>query len=185
VKRPRRSNSGGRITERRCSASAAALTLLALAGCRSATEREIGIALSARGLPGAGAGVELSQCMFEGEDRRVDLELGIERQELPDEGPAGDDWTRVWAGLRGSASADGTGFQADLGVTWLRSEGETSELEDPGDYGGGYLGLGWLFALTPALDMGPDLSWLYVDAEGDRGGSGSVFELAWRFVWRL
>jgi hypothetical protein len=164
-----------------CAAVAALLTL----GCRSVTEREVALALSARGLPGAGAGVELSQCMFEGEDGRIDLELGIERQELPDEGPAGDDWTRVWAGLRGAASADGSGFQADAGVTWLRCEGETSELSDPGDYGGGYLGLGWLFTLTPALDTGPDLSFLYVDAEGDRSGSGGVFEVAWRFVWNL
>ena len=165
-------------------ASQAAAALLALAACRSVTEREIALALSAQGLPGFGAGAELSQCMVEGDERRIDLELGVERQELGDEGPAGDDWTRIWAGLRGSAPS-GLGFQADAGVTWLRSEGETNELSDPGDYGGLYLGAGWLFALTPALDMGPDLTFLYVDSEGDRSGSGAVFELAWRWVWHL
>jgi hypothetical protein len=129
--------------------------------------------------------VELSQCLVEGDGRRLDLELGLERQELSDAGPTGDDdWTRIWVGLRGSAPS-GTGLQAHGGVTWLRSEGETSALDDPGDYGGAYLGVGWLLALTPALDTGPDLSFLYVDSEGDRSGSGGLFELAWRIVWRL
>ena len=181
MKRASRSNSGDRI---KTVGSVASATLLVLSGCRSVAERELALALSARGLPGVGVGVEVSQCLVEHGGKRLDFELGLERQVLGAEGPAGDDWTRIWAGLRGS-SPSGTGFQADAGVTWLRSEGETSALSDPGDYGGGYLGAGWLFALTPALDMGPDLSFLYVDAEGNRSGSGAVFELAWRFVWHL
>jgi len=148
------------------------------------TEREIALALSARGSPGAGAGAELSQLMLERDGRRIDLELGVERQKLPDEGPSSDDWTRIWGGLRASA-ATGLGPMAHAGVTWLRSEAEAGTLSDPGDYGGLYLGAGWLFALAPALDMGPDLSFLYVDSEGNRSGSGAVFELAWRFVWHL
>ena len=76
-------------------------------------------------------------------------------------------------------------LQGHAGVTWLRSEGHTSFLSDPGDYGGVYAGLGWLFVLAPALAMGPDIDFLYLDSEGDRSGSGGVVELAWRWIWYL
>lgn len=184
MKRAPRSNPEDRIESESSASCASIAVLLALSACRSATEREIALALSARGLPGAGVGAELSQRLLAADGHRLDFELGVERQELSDEGPGGDDWTRIWAGLRGAPPA-GTGLQVHGGLTWLRSEGETSELSDPGDYGGAYLGLGWLLALGPALDTGPDLSFLYVDSEGDRSGSGAVFELAWRLVWRL
>src|SRR6185503_14606777 len=130
------------------------------------------LTISAQGLPGAGASAALAQRLLDHGDRRLDFELGLERQTLSDEGPDGDDWTRIWAGVRSAAKEPRAHLQGRAGVTWLRTEAETSELEAPGDYGGGYVGAGWSFELGPALATGPDLTLLFVDAEGDRGGSG-------------
>ena len=186
MKQAPRSNLRGRKADERPGAALAATVLGLCAGaCRSVTENELALALSARGLPGAGVGVELAQGILDPGGRRLDFELGLERQELGDEGPDGDDWTRIWAGLAAASAASGARFRAHAGVTWLRSEGEPAVLDEPGDYGGLYLGAGGLFPLAPALATGPDLSLLYVDAEGDRGGSGAVLELAWRWVWQL
>ncbi len=162
-----------------------ALSALGACGCRSVAEREFALALSAQALPGAGAGIALTQAVLERGERRIDFELGLERQELADESSAGDDWTRIWAGLSCAGARTSAGLQGHAGVTWLRSEGQPSVLPDPGDYGGIYLGAGWMFALAPALSMGPDVTLLWVDAEGDRSGSAAVAELAWRWVWQL
>ena len=184
--RPARSNTVGLCEASRTGGGFSLLVLCTLAGaCRSVTERELALSFSARGSPGAGAGVELSQRLLEHAGARYDFELGLERQNLPDEGPRGDAWTRIWAGFGCARSESLSGPTAHAGVTWLRSEAPTDELEEFGDYGGGYLDVGWLFALGPALATGPDLEALYVDAEGNRGGSGAVVEVAWRLVWWL
>ncbi len=164
-----------------------ALALLALLpGCRSPLGgRELDLAVSGQALPGLGAGVAVAQKLVERGPRRFDFELGLEHQRLADEGPDGDDWTRIFAGLRCAAKDPGAQLHGRLGVTWLRSEGETSALPDPGDYGGAYLGAGWSWDLTPALSTGPDLTFLWVDSEGNRSGSGGVTELAWRWTWHL
>lgn len=161
------------------------LAPLLAAACHSVAEREFALALSAQALPAAGAGVALSQLVLERDERRIDFELGLERQELADEGPAGDDWTRIWAGLSCASAPTGAGLEAHAGVTWLRSEGEPSVLPDAGDYGGIYVGAGWAFALAQALTTGPAVTFLWVDAEGDRAGSGGVLELAWRWTWQF
>lgn len=164
-----------------------ALVVLLAAACRAPLGgRELDLSLSAQTLPGAGAGVSVAQRMLTRGARRIDFELGLERQELSESGPGGDDdWTRLFAGLRCAASAPRAHLQGRAGVTWLRSEGESHALSDPGDYGGAYFGTGWSFELAPALATGPDLTLLWVDSEGDRSGSAAVVELAWRWVWHL
>jgi len=165
---------------------APALAAALLAGCASPLGgRELDLALSAQAFPGAGAGLALAQRMVDHGDRRIDFELGVERQELPDEGPKGDDWTRVFAGLRCAASEPRSHLQGRAGVTWLRTEAEGGGLEEAGDYGGAYAGAGWSFELAPALATGPDLTVMFLDSEGDSSGSGMVAELAWRWTWHL
>ena len=163
----------------------APLAALALACSSPLGGRELDLSLGAQALPGAGVSAALAQRVLTHGTRRVDFELGLDRQELGDAGPEGDDWTRIWAGVRSAASEPSSHLQGRGGVTWLRSEGETSTLSDPGDYGGVYLGAGWSFELAPALATGPDLVVLFVDSEGDKSGSGVVAELAWRWVWHL
>jgi hypothetical protein len=165
--------------------NAAVLVALFACACRSVTERELALSVAAQALPGAGASAALSQVLVEHGERRLAFELGLERQELDEEGPRGDDWTRVWAGLRSDPGGERGGFDGHAGVTWLRSEGPPTGLSEPGDYGGAYLGAGWVFPVAPALATGPDVTLLYVDAEGDRSGSGAVLELAWRLIWWL
>jgi hypothetical protein len=154
--------------------------------CRSPLGgNELDLALSAQALPGVGLGASLAQRVATRAQRRFDFELGLERQELDDEGVDGDDWTRVFAGLRCAALERRAQLQGRAGVTWLRTDAEAGPLERAGDYGGVYLGTGYAFKLTPALAAGPELTLLWVDAEGDVGGSGLLVELAWRWVWHL
>src|SRR5262245_34637076 len=184
VKLARRSNFRRRKADGRRGAALSAVLALGAGACRSVTGNELAVALSARALPGAGAGIALAQGLPAPGGSRLDFELGLERQELADEGPDGDDWTRVWAGLGAGSAASGARLQAHAGVTWLRSAGDPEVLDAPGDYGGVYLGADWLFPLASAFATGPEVSLLYVDAEGDRSGSGAVLELAWRWVWQ-
>jgi len=165
-------------------AAGAALASLAPACSSPLGGRDLDLSLAAQALPGAGASVAVAQKMVESGSRRIDFELGIERQKLSDAGPGGDDWSRLYAGLRCAALESGAGLQGRLGVNWLRNEGQTSAL-DPGDYGGAYVGAGWSFALTPALATGPEATFIWVDSEGDASGSGALAELAWRFTWHL
>jgi hypothetical protein len=57
-------------------------------------------------------------------------------------------------------------------------------LDPPGDFGGAHLGLGWSLPLGAHGTTGPELVLLYVDAEGDRGGSGALLEFTWRVTLR-
>jgi hypothetical protein len=165
---------------------AAALTLLVSCACRSPLGgRELDLVLSAQGLPGVGAGLALAQRVLERGPRHLDFELGLERQELRRRGPRGDDWTRAWAGLRWAAGEAREHLEGRAGVTWLRSEGAHGDLEQPGDFGGAYIGAGWVWELAPALAMGPELVLLFVDAEGDDAGAGWLGQLAWRWIWHL
>jgi hypothetical protein len=107
--------------------------------------------------------------------------------ELAEAGPTGDDdWDEVRAGLKLRPAGEETApWFGRAGAVWLRAEGEPEFLDGPGDYGGLYLGAGLQFALAPAWRTGPEVTVLGVDAEGSRGGSGVVAELAWRFTWQL
>jgi hypothetical protein len=160
-----------------------ALVLL-LAGCAANLGRhELDLEVSARGLPGVGVGAALAQRVLDRGSKRIDFELGLERQELADAGPSGDDWTRIWTGLRCGAAEPVDAFVWRAGATWVRSEGEAAGL-DPADFGGVYVGGGYAWELAPAFATGPELTVLYLDSEGT-GSSGAVAELAWRWVWHL
>ncbi|MSR61988.1 MAG: hypothetical protein EXS08_06045 [Planctomycetes bacterium] len=164
---------------------ALAALLWALSACSSPLGgRDLDLTLSARGVPGVGAGVALAQRMVDSGSRRIDFELGLEEETLEEPGPSGDAWTRAWAGLRCAAREPGDAFLYGAGITWLRSQGRSSYFE-PGDYGGAYACGGYAFELTPALATGPDLTFMWVDSEGTENGSGALFQLAWRLTWHL
>ncbi len=166
---------------------AAGPLFLVAAGCASPLGgQDLDLSVGASALPGLGGLVGLSQRIWQGEDRRVDFEMELVHQELEDPGPQGDDdWDQIRGGLLLRSADPGPSWIARGGGVWLRSQGETSVLDDAGDYGGLYLGAGLDFPVGTSLRSGPDLSLLFVDAEGSRGGSGVVVELAWRLTWRL
>jgi hypothetical protein len=161
----------------------ALLAAASAAACSAPADGDFRLAASLRGAPGAGAGLAFAQRLVERGERLLDLELGLERQELGASGPLGDDWTRLWTGLRSSSGArTEAGLVLGAGITWLRSEGPTGPLGDPGDYGGLAVGADWLVPLAPAVSTGPGLTLLLLDAEGSRSGSGVALQLAWSWV---
>jgi len=160
---------------------------LALAACSSPLGGEdFDLSAAAHALPGLGFGAGFAQRVGELSDLRIDAEITLVHQELSDAGPLGDDWDQILGGLRFSpAERDSHYFYGRAGVTWLRADGDPEFLDDPGDYGGGYGGVGYEWSLSPSLATGPELTLSYVDGEGHSSGSGLIGEIAWRWVWHL
>lgn len=187
MKSPLRSNPEGpavRAEPVRRGPWAPLLALVASACASPLGGDQLALALSGRVGPEAGVGVSLAQRLLERGDRHLDFELGVERQRLSDAGPRGDDWTRAWGGLRLGPSLSDGHLDGSAGVTWIRSEGSSSSVPHPGDYGGAFLSVGWLWELSPAWLTGPELSAMVVDSEGTRAGTESLVQIAWRWVWR-
>ena len=147
--------------------------------------RDIDLGFSARAGPGVGGSIELAQRVGELAGRRVDVELVFAHDELANTSSLGNDYTQVWGGVRFAPLEPGAHFYGRFGVTWVRTEAETASLDFAGDYGGGYVGAGYLWSLSPSLATGPDVSAAFVDAEGDIGGSAALLQAAWRLVWHL
>ena len=161
---------------------------LTLAGaCRSPLGGEdIDLSIAASGLPAFGASAGLAQRIGSVHGLRLDAELAWTHQELPDEGPRGDDWDQVFGGVRlGDPANAELRRSLRAGITWLRAEGDPQFLDDPGDYGGVYLGGGLTWRIARSLSSGPELTLSALDSEGSKSGSGFTAELAWRLVWHL
>ena len=159
-----------------------ALALGALPACRTAGH-DFELAASARQLPdaGAGFGLALEQRVGSAGGLPLAFELGFEQVPLDEDGPLGDDWRRVFAGV--VLRAADAGPRAALGITWVRTDTAVQGLDPFGDYGGGYLALGHSFALARGVLTGPELVGAWLDSEGDRGGSGTFVEFAWRLAF--
>ena len=163
------------------------VALLLASACRSPLGGEdLDLSVAASAFPSAGASLGFAQRVGKVHDWRVDAEVTLVHQELSDEGPRGDNWDQVFGGLRFTGPRDARVQPAiRTGITWLRVEGETSFLDDPGDYGGVYLGGGLGWSVSPSLSTGPELTLSALDSEGNHSGSGMAAELAWRLVWHL
>lgn len=184
---PARSNPPPGVPAKGLSRLARLASLFALLGSACASPlggEELALSLSGRAGPAAGAGLSLAQRLVERGPRHLDFELGVERQRLDDAGPRGDDWTRAWGGLRLAPSLPEAHLDGSAGVTWIRSEGSSSAVPVPGDYGGAFLSLGWTWELSSAWLTGPEITAMVVDAEGNRAGTESLLQISWRWVWR-
>lgn len=137
-------------------------------------------------IPGYGVSLGFAQQVTTQHDVRYDIELDLVHQELQDPGPTGDDdFDSVRFGAKASYPAHQPNrATARLGVTWLRTLGDSKFLDGTGDFGGGYVGLGYQWRLTESLSFNPDVSVLVVDAEGG-GDFGQIVELTWRLIWHL
>jgi len=159
--------------------------VLALGAC-SAPPHDFALLADARSLPEAGPGVSfaLEQRVGAPAPLVLGFTLGFEFVPLDEEGPLGDDWKRAFAGLtvRGE---DEAGPHAATGVTWVRTDAAVQGLDTFGDFGGLYLEGGYDWRLAPGFATGPLVLGAWLDSEGDRAGSGSFVELAWRLAWRF
>lgn len=186
---PRTLDEGHGLSKPRAFRRVAPLLLVALlpcGACRSVVEgRDLDLSIGAQGLPGVGLGLAFSQRLVDWRGARIDLEAGLDRQELADESEDGNDFSRIWAGARWRDAEPVDSWELRLGVNWLRTEGAAGTLDDPGDYGGAYFGGGYRWEVGEALATGPDCTLMLVDSEGTRSGSGALLELAWRLEWHL
>jgi hypothetical protein len=159
--------------------------LVACTTPRIDTNGELALELSARALPGWGAGVGFLQRMNEG-PTRTDIEAGAELQRLPDEGPRGNDWSRVWGGLRWSrAEPELPAGALRAGLTWMRADADPLFLRGAEDYGGVYLGVALDTLTVGAWSLGPDLEVFVVDSEGSTNRYELAAQVAFHFRRRF
>ena len=156
-------------------------------GCASPFGGEdVDVSLGLSTLPGLGATLGLSQRIVTARGVRYDVGVDLTHQELDDPGPDGDDdWRQFRLGFSaGFFGEQRRGWIARAGLTWVRAQGDPGYLDTTGDFGGGYMGLGYRFPLSRFVSFEPDISVLVLDAEGG-GDFGYVPELTWRLVWHL
>ena len=161
--------------------------LLLLGACASPLGGEdIDLTVGASALPGYGVTTGIAQRMTTTENARIDLEFDWTRQKVDDDPDGTDDsWQQIQLGLLWKKDPLETRhWIARAGVAWLRAQGDPVYLDEPGDYGGVYLGLGYLWETSPHLSTGPDFTLLFVEGEGSQGG-GLIPQIAWRLVWHL
>lgn len=168
------------------SRTATLLVAFALSGCIATAARdEIELHAGVSTVPGVGGAVGIAQHVATVAGTRLDAELELVHQELDTAPDGGDDLDQVRLGLLASYPAGAADrFTARLGATWLRIQGDAVYVDGTGDFGGGYVALGYRWRLTERLSFAPDLAFAVVDAEG-AGDFGGLLELTWRLVWHL
>ena len=141
--------------------------------------------------PGVGAFVSAAQLMLERERFLVHVEVGYAHSTL-DPGidrvgrPVDEGWDQVYGGFRVTTSpAARAHWVARGGAAWVRAQGDPEYFDDPGDYGGAYLGVGYVRRLTEHLSTGPALTLYGVLPEGSEDDGGVVPQLAWHLAWHL
>jgi len=176
---------------RRVFSGALALALGLLAGCAAPLGGEdFTLAVGPAASPGLGLHLSGAQRMYEGERFDLSAEVGFVQQALrsmyDDRGRCRDSgWSQALFGFQAATHPrDGARWIGRAGVTWLRAMGDPVFLDEPGDYGGFFVGLGYERRIGEHLSTGPDLTLLGLLPEGS--GSGGVMpQLAWRIIWHL
>jgi len=117
------------------------------------------------------------------------LEAGLTWQFLDDEAFADDgnpeagDWVQADVGLRFTRSiACARRSVLRVGASYVHAEGEPNILQFPGDYFGGYVGVGFETDLNGSVTIGPDLT-VHVRTKDGSFTHGIVPQLTWRLSW--
>lgn len=163
---------------------------VAVASCASplgGEDLELGAGVT--GLPRVGGLVSFSQRMHTADWGRLDLEVDVSHQDLKEDeaenGHRDDDFGQVRLGMRWRLEpVDPRTLVLRLGIAWMRVQGDFEYLDEPADYGGGFVGIGYEFPLGDHAVTGPDFSLMLMDAEGT-GDTGLVPQFAWRILWKL
>jgi len=166
------------------------LSVLIAAGC-SAPEggRDPRIGLAASVLPNAG--LEAQGSILWKRRATVDwhLEASITQQVIDDTdfatdgNPAAGDFTQAGLSLRAvTAARDRRHWTLRTGVVWFRARGEPNVIDEPGDYFGLRIGVGFETDLSPRWSMGPELAVIPAWGEGE---FVILPQVTWGVRWRL
>jgi len=172
----------------------ALVLLLAAFACRSRVpgyprDWYAGGAFSA--IPGVGLAAGGGKIFHRGEKHDWAAEAQIVRHFLDDTDFADDDlgapgrMTAVRAGLKHRMSP-GHKRHATVryGIQFYRATGTPGIVDDPGDYFGPYLGLGFETDLSRRWTMGPEISVAFLEGEGGLG-SEIVPTFFWHLFWNF
>ena len=117
------------------------------------------------------------------------LEAGLTWQFLDDEAFADDgnpeagNWFQADVGLRFTRSiACARRSVLRVGASYVHAEGDPNILQFPGDYFGGYVGVGFEADLNGSVTIGPDLT-VHVLTKDGSFTHGIVPQLTWRLSW--
>lgn len=101
-----------------------------------------------------------------------------------DENDAAGNWYQLkLGGLARFAPEARRHLTTRAGFTWFQANGVPNMVEKPGDYYGGYVGVGFETDLTPNLTIGPEFT-LLVTKGPDTWNDGVVPQLGWKLTWR-
>jgi hypothetical protein len=117
------------------------------------------------------------------------IEAGLTWQFFDDEAvtddgnPAAGDWLQADVGIR-LTEAYGAAHRSvvRLGASYVHAEGEPNILQFPGDYFGGYAGLGFETDLSESISVGPELT-VHALTRNGSFTHGIVPQLTWRLTW--
>ena len=159
--------------------SIAALLLAAcLAGCRSSQSRTDDLfvdgGLSFLPQVGVAAGVGMVVRRSESADYALEVEgtyQFIDDQDLIDDGnPEQGPWYQVRLGVKQVfAPQSRRHFVLRYGIVWFEQTGITGIIDRPGNYGGGYVGIGFETDISSRVSVGPELRFIAANGEGDIG----------------
>lgn len=131
--------------------------------------------------PGLGGGVTLGQVATRRKGYEISFEMLATIQNLENDVLFSDgdgDYAQLRGGLKASLNPDGPcHWVGRAGLCWLRNTAEVDFLDDPGDYVGGYVSLGYEWDVGHRLRWGPELLLMAVAEE-----SSSDIELVPQFV---
>lgn len=140
--------------------------------------------------PGFGGGAEFGQVFarspavtwsFEGAAAWADLSAtpfgGNEDQ--------GGSWGQIRGGVKASFNPCGRGHPtARAGLLWFRATQDAEFIDGPGDYFGGYLGLGYEWDVTRWFTTGPEVTVLLA-AQEKSVSIVAVPQIQWHFIFNL
>ena len=164
---------------------ACAWSILAIGCAAPPPDRGARVGLGASVLPNLGLEATAAFPLRRHAGLEPEVELNGTYQFVDDElfaddgNPEADDWTQVGLSLRlTEGGEDRMRWTARVGPQWLRARGLPNILDEPGDYVGVWIGLGFETRFTRHLSAGPMIAVMPV-----YGGRRHEFHLVPQLVW--
>ena len=190
-KGPRGSKSSG-SPEKLSMATAILLASAAMAGCTGipGLDDEIYVGGSPSVLPNIGLALEAGQVFRRTPKATWSFEVETTYQFLDDEdisndgNPSAGSWVQAQGGVKALLPrSDARSWTVRFGAVWFRAKGEPNIVQKPGDYVGGYGGLGFETRISEHWSMGPELSLMVVSREKTGFNLDVVPQINWHLIW--